>query len=332
MEKHLYIALSILLTFPSLLAAINYTLPKPITNIVVGSDGEVLVTSGRVLHSLNSQLQLSSSFDFGNSYSDVTGLAVRGSSTIIACLAPGSTCAVFDLQQNSDRQLLSEQEPIYTSGIDSRLSPLSLIPTGGQAYFTAGSGRLPIYRWITENVAFLGHLYYGNSTHDNAGIWQWQKLALTKSGYDREIVGGFEYNSMVYFIALDSTSTGRTLAVIRTCSQTALDNRPLFSAVYEAALSSIQLNATSNVVNVQLARNFAQMSDDLLVLTISSKNSGRNGIYAIRMSDIDNSMEAVFKDCKKKGPPKSFIFTPPWSHVEIDCDNFGEVRSEFFIY
>ena len=328
MEKHLYIVLSILVTFPSLLAAISYTFPKPVANVAVSSSGEVLVTSGNVLHSLSSQLQLSSSFDFGKDglYSDVTGLAVRGSSTVVACLAPGSTCAVFDLQQNSDTLLLSEQEPIYTSGIDFRLSPLALIPTEGQAYFAAGSGRLPIYKWITENIVFLSRFYYGNSTTDNDDDWQWQKLAITKPGYEREMVGGFEYNSMIYFLAQDSTSNGRTLSVIRTCNRGELDNQPTLSAVYEAMLSGIQLNATSRVINAQVTRNFAQTSDDLLVLTISTEDTGRNGIYAVKMSDIDNRMEAIFNDCKKKGPSKSLAFTLPWSHVEMDCDNFGEVR------
>lgn len=326
MEHH-YIALCILVVFPSLLVAVNYTFPELVTDIAVDSSGQVIVTTGSFLHSLSSQLQIENSFDFGEDgeYNHVTGLAVHSSSAIVACLAPGSTCAVFAPQQISETWVLSQQEPIYTSGIDSEMSPVALIPTGGKACFAAGSGQLPVYNWITENVIFLTWFTYRDFGHDNVSNWQWLKFVITKSGFEREIVGGFEYNSMIYFVSQDSTPTGRTVSVMRTCSKTEFDEHPPFSAVYEATLSSVPMNATSRVINVQLSHNYAQLSEDLLMISISSESNGSNGIYAVRMSDIDNRMDTMFGDCKKKGPAKSLTSSPPWSHVETECNDFGEV-------
>lgn len=289
-----------------------YTIAGPITGLIATSE-QLIVSTDSTLYDLATDLRYGATIDFSSEYESIAGVAAHRSknnlTTIISCLAPGNTCAIFSLHNYSD--FLSSNALSYTTGIYSDLVPLALVPTEGSCY-AAGFGAVTTSIYAIANKIWITQFSYSDQSQNQ------QQTYPFSSDHHRIFLDGFEYNSNVYFVARDPDSANG-LTVFQICKQ-----HPL-SALYEAKLANIPLTQYSTVVKVQLLQNSSLVSEDLLLLTVSDSTECSQ-VFAIKMSDIDKGINMVYDECVKAGAEKTL--TPPWTTART-CKNFGTVRISF---
>ena len=171
---------------------------------------------------------------------------------------------------------------------------------------------------IGNDNIFLAQYNYTSEVVRTTGTARYR---VEGEGFVRQFYGGVSRNGYIYYYVADR-GPSNIVHVLRVCDcdrQEACTSDE-FEALYELPVECSS-SATDNtrMCGVDLVESFADQTGPLVVLTRCEDVTSRNRVCGLRLSDINNDMDAFFDGCKAGTYSESEL---PWENSR-PCSQFS---------
>ena len=286
-----------------------FHLPAAPTDMTISSSGDVYVSAGSTLYSLNSSLFLDESVLLTTRNTNVSRMALASNgSQIILCLTDGS-CLVYAtefLTLGRENTLSSVTVPGESVAL------LSVSTTLEDTFYVGSEGAMPPGG---SQVIALGQ--YGldefSFTSRSSGV----DLTISNDSFvSRDFFTAFSHGEFVYFVVMDNGTapTIHSIRILRLCNSA---NESYFGALYEVRLDCGTIAPDTKIASFSLVDSSGTRA------VIGVTGHGQNHFCSFQVSDIDREIERTFDECLAGSGEIPLV----WAGADYidDCSHFTAV-------
>ena len=277
--------------------------PSRSPGLQVDEDGKIYTAAGSQLYRLNSNLKQEESWPLRT---DAVNISLSSDGRwLVVCLTDLS-CEVYNANNFSAGHVFTRENTVR--------SATNLALFAAEDSFYVGSITLNING--ARNEMTLSQYRFTASQNDMVASATYE---IDRSGFERNLYGGFVRGSFAYYIASDNNPTTdgvRNFKVMRVCH-----NRN-FGALYELSLvlcggapsTDVRISGVSVV-----DEDFGGLIGPVVILSRNRPNSGQNYVCLYSLVDIDREMQAKYDSCSTATISSAEEIDLGWRGSQIFC-------------
>lgn len=253
------------------------------TDMTISTSGDLYISAGRTLYSLNCNLIVDESVLVTTGNTNVTRIALSSNdSKIVLCLTDGS-CLVYA----TEFLTLGRENTLASVTIPGETVALLSVPTTLEDTFYVGSEGA-----VTPGGAQMIALgQYGIDEFSYTSRTSGVDLTISNDSFvSREFFSAFSHGEFVYFVVMDNGTSPsiHSIRILRLCNSA---NESYFRALYEVRLQCGTITPDTKIVSFSLVG----MSGMRAVIGVTG--DGRNHFCSFQVLDVDREIGRTFDEC-----------------------------------